>query len=462
MEKFKRVSPTDIEMEKEVLTGMITDGQYLKEIEPLYSPEVFKIPFSRTVAKWCLDYFKQYSDAPGGIIEELYADYMNGKRADETQVEMIGKFLENLSEAHAKKKNVKYMANKAERYFRKRQIELHRDSLTALLLQEKIEEAENASATFKRIARPESIGVDILRDNISPYIYNEGDALFQFPGALGDMIDPFYREDFVGIAAPMKRGKTFWLVEIGLKALARGFNVIFYSFEMSYPKMIKRIYQHFIGLPKKRQVVRIPSFTRDGVIDYKDVEKRAFSGDVVRKKKKQLQNLFGDGTFRLVCLPTGSLNVEGLKRHLDNLEYYEGFVPDIIIPDYADIMAPEPRSSTEERHRLNSTWMALRGMAQEKKALVVTGTQLSKATFSRDAGQEDIAEDIRKLAHVTHMLALNQDKEDKRNQIMRISSLGIRDAEFHIGDEICVLECKAIGRPFIDARWGDQVKIKKN
>ena len=56
------------------------------------------------------------------------------------------------------------------------------------------------------------------------------------------------------------------------------------------------------------------------------------------------------------------------------------------------------------------------------------------------------------------MIALNQNKDDKKKNIMRLNMLAIRDEEFHIGEEIVVLECKYIGKPFLDARWKKDVK----
>ncbi len=131
----------------------------------------------------------------------------------------------------------------------------------------------------------------------------------------------------------------------------------------------------------------------------------------------------------------------------------------MIIIDYADILAAEQHmQSREERHKLNATWGGLRSLAQEKKCLVVTGTQTLRSTFKKDISEADIAEDIRKLAHVTHMFALNQNKEDKKRGVMRVGALVLRDDDFHIDNEVIALQCLAIGKPCLDSKWKYKVK----
>jgi hypothetical protein len=453
--------PINTEQEKEIITGMIVDDTFLRDIQAIYHTELLQTPFARIVGRWCIDYYGKYQQSPKSAIQEIYNSYSSSKRADETQIELIGNFLNALSENYEKSKrfNHKYALDKAETYFKTRQLELLRDKLGTDIINGKVAEAEKKVATFRRIERPASIGIDILKDNISKYLYEEDDELFTFPGALGQMIGPLCREDFVGITAPMKRGKTFWLTEFGIKGAIRGFKVIFYSMEMAYKKMIMRMYQNFLGQSKNKcEEIEMPHFTRDNSIDYKFVNKEGvYSIDLV-KKKKQLDRLFGSGQFRLVCEPTGSMNVQDIKTHLDNLEHYNNFIPDMVIVDYADILAPEPYSSKEERHKLNETWKALRSLAQERKVLVVTGSQSIKATFNRDIDQGDVAEDIRKMAHVTTMLALNQTKDDKKKQVMRVGMLAVRDEEFHIDNEVIVLQCLKIGKPILFSRWKKDVR----
>ena len=45
-------------IEKNIITGMILSGRFLEEIKPIYRP--LTVPFARTVADWCIEYYEEY------------------------------------------------------------------------------------------------------------------------------------------------------------------------------------------------------------------------------------------------------------------------------------------------------------------------------------------------------------------------------------------------------------------
>jgi hypothetical protein len=145
-----------------------------------------------------------------------------------------------------------------------------------------------------------------------------------------------------------------------------------------------------------------------------------------------------------------------LNTHLDNWLYYDGFVPDVIIVDYADILAPDSRG--EYRHQLDGIWAGLRRMAMERNALVVTASQAEKGTFHSDISETSVAEDIRKLAHVTAMVGLNQTKDEYEKGVMRISQIAIRE-DRKATKQAVALQCLDIGRPLLDSRFLDEVVV---
>lgn len=448
----------DAEEEKEIITALITNDNYIKEIQQFFRKELLQIPFSKTISQWCFDYFKKYKKAPGKYIQEMYNNYADGNKVDESQVELIGKFLSNLSMKY-EKSNYQYHIDKAEKYFRKRHIQRLKENLNVYLTNDKLEDAEREIGGFKRIERPRTVGVDIIRDNINSILFAEDDVLFKFPGALGELMSGICREDYLIVAAPMKRGKSWWLQEIGLRALVRDLNVIYYSLEMSEKKLLRRIYQYFLGETKKEETIEIPYFTDENTIEYREVHKEGISGERIQTKRKRIETMLGSNAFRLCTFPTRSINVDDIRVHLDNLDHYNHFIPDVIIVDYADIMAPEKTASKDERARLNETQLALRGLAQERHCVVVTGTQTTVDTFKKNIEEESMADDKRKLAHATSVLALNQTKDEKKKGIMRISMVVVRDDEFHLDDEVAVLQCLKIGRPCLDSRWAKNIEF---
>jgi hypothetical protein len=100
---------------------------------------------------------------------------------------------------------------------------------------------------------------------------------------------------------------------------------------------------------------------------------------------------------------------------------------------------------------LNDIWRGLRNIARDRNILVVTASQAAKDTFDRDMKEGDVAEDIRKIAHCTSALGLNQRKDEKEKGIMRVRQLAIREGR-QVMDQAVILQCLDIGKPCLDSR----------
>jgi hypothetical protein len=62
-----------------------------------------------------------------------------------------------------------------------------------------------------------------------------------------------------------------------------------------------------------------------------------------------------------------------------------------------------------------------------------------------------VAEDIRKVAHVTKMIGINQSKWEEKNNILRLNVLAQREGERQL-DQIIVLTKMEVCRVYTDAR----------
>ncbi len=157
--------------------------------------------------------------------------------------------------------------------------------------------------------------------------------------------------------------------------------------------------------------------------------------------------------FKLSTHPNGTLSVNKMIDKLDYWEEQDGFVADIIISDYADIMIPS--SKTELRDKHNQVWMDLRRLSQTPRQnvlpLVITATQSDSPSYkAHRLNLENFSEDKRKYGHVTAMYGLNQDPagKEKKIGIMRINEMVIREGEFFNDNEVTVLYNLWQGRPY--------------
>ena len=129
----------------------------------------------------------------------------------------------------------------------------------------------------------------------------------------------------------------------------------------------------------------------------------------------------------------------------------EGFVPDVIVIDYADILAAE-RSTNDARSQVNDTWKALRRLSQTRHALVLTATQADAKSYGKASQTlKNFSEDKRKYAHITAMYTINQTIQEKQQNIYRIGSLLIREGYTNPNKEIGIVHCLDVGRPYVDS-----------
>lgn len=158
-------------------------------------------------------------------------------------------------------------------------------------------------------------------------------------------------------------------------------------------------------------------------------------------------------SMRLSTHPNGSLSVAMMHEILNGWEEEDGFVPDVIIVDYADLLID---TTKEFRHQQNEIWKALRGTSQSKHALVITVTQADAKSYEQDSLKlSNFSEDKRKYAHVTAMWGLNQDSKgrEKGLGITRINELVVREGEILPGRQVYILQSIGSGQPFLTSFW---------
>jgi hypothetical protein len=128
----------------------------------------------------------------------------------------------------------------------------------------------------------------------------------------------------------------------------------------------------------------------------------------------------------------------------------DGFIPDVIIVDYADIMIDENVKDPKEKE--NVIWCDLRGLSQSEQALVISPTQSDTDSFDKNTmSKKNFTQDRRKYDHVTAMWGMNQDKHGREKEIgiIRYNELAIREGESNEKNQVTVLQNLRRGRAYL-------------
>ena len=498
------VKRLDTRIESQILIGMVTSDEFLTGITPIVRLEFFTSNAAKTIAKWCVDYYQNYIVAPGLHIEDIFNEYRRTKPPVE-DIEEIEEFLKRLSTKYEQEEvfNVNYVLDQSENYFKERSLKILHDKLEESLLGGNILEAQEAVGSYYMADRITSVGNEPLSDMAliqQTMSHEEIDELFTMPGDLGVMMGPFKRGCLIAIAAPPKRGKTWSLQDIGLQAYYNKLNVAFFSLEMTDRQMTQRLVRGVTGLPQESGTYLFPVWdclkNQLGQCDKRDMtnpivaelvgsgrkrhlekkpypvenyrpctkcnkgevatwlEPRELTGVTYPMAKRHLEAMQETiyAKFKLVTWPAYSAGLSEIKSCLHSWEYIEDFRPDVILIDYDGILKPES-NYREERHNIDRTWKTLKSLAQSTNSLVVTATQTKRSTLETgNVGQADIAEDIRKLAHVEMMFGISQTADEKRWGVARIGMLAQRHDEFDVISQCYILQQLSCGQFCLDSR----------
>lgn len=445
--------------ERDIIYQLIVSDKFCREIIPVLNPKLLEIVYVRTIAIWIKDYFEKFKEAPKKNMMKLYRAHVEEINDDSLQDNILT-FIEKLDRDYEKIKvsNEDFAIQNAIKYLKVRSLKNFSEDIDSYINSGEIERAENCVTKFRKVEIASGEGVSILDDSdiITSAFTEEQDKLFAMSGAFGRLMGDIHREDFIAFLAPMKAGKTFSLIDVGIEALKNNLKVVMYSLEMSRTNMIKRVWKSLSGQTIEDEDIEIPYFEEDGEkwrIETKTVHKKASSVLEVQKKQKSLKRLFRGGSFRIFAEPAYSMTVESLENKLDDLAY-EGFYPDVIIIDYADIMAPSEKG--EYRQQIDGIWKRLRALAQKRKAVVFTASQTNRGAISREVEAEDVAEDVRKIAHVTSMVSISKTKYCKEHSLAIYSQLAIREGQPETR-KVIATQCLALGRPVLESHWKDDV-----
>jgi replicative DNA helicase len=448
--------------ERRIMTAMIVDDQVLSKIAPRWpSTGLFPSEWSNRIGNVCIEHFRKYGKAPGKAMGSLYEKKIEPLVDDDTK-ELIARYLKQLSDNYESRKkqiNPAYLIDVAHAYFNRVRLMSLSDSIKSDVEALDIDKAMKRLNTFSHLDLGSESAVDILDpSNVESVFASKGEALIEWDGALGNFInDNMRRDEFIAFMAPEKTGKTWWLIETAWRALTQGRRVAFFEVgDMSQGQLLNRFYTRIAKHPSEPCLVKKPTFlnhdpdTPTATTEFEEIE---FTEGLTPERAKfvmgKAQKKYGKDKLKLSVHANTSINVAGMESVLQTWEREAHWTPDVILVDYADILAP-PVGVAETRDQINATWKQLRAMSQRRHCLVVTATQTDADSYKVGIlSRSNFSEDKRKFAHVTGMLGLNVSEEDKDNQITRLNWILRRERKFS-DSKIChVAGCLDLGAPAI-------------
>jgi hypothetical protein len=435
--------------ERLVVTGMVTSRDVLRVIAPVWNPkqQMLRSKWADLVGGWCVKYYQKYDKPPGGKIMVMLDRWMQEKR-DKELAAQVQEYIRALDKGHVRDVDVKFTLDTANDLFTR----VQQDRLVELLQKERDRPGSTAADFNKVIAdnsRPVNLNdtdgsaIDDYPGMVAAFEARQ-ESIIEYPGAAKDFFgDDLCRSGFVAFLAPEKRGKSSWMMDLCWRAMLQRLRVMFFSVgDLTMTQVRRRFAARACGRPIKptkpghpavipKKLVKVDKFwTVEGVakeysghLSPEDFKKKY---DDIRTNSLKSQDTF----LRLWSYPASTLKASDIKTRA-TLLLHQGWRPDVIVVDYADILAPE-NGAAETRDQINATWKTLNSIRQELDCLVVTATQANAASYTSDRlSMANFSEDKRKFAHVTAMIGINQNEEEKKFKIQRLNYIVRREDEFY-------------------------------
>ena len=468
--KIKKMSG---KAERTIIIGMITNKTVLAAIADRWDRQgLFESRWPNLVGTWCVAHYRKYNKAPGQRIENIFDRWAAGREGkDKDTVKLIEKFLSSISGQYArekKKTQAQFIIDLASEHFNAVRCSDVCEEAQGLIEDGRITEALSLMEGFKKVEMGAGSKISVLEDKsaIKRSFLHKSVPVIKYDGALGTFFgDALERDSFILFHGPEKRGKTWIMLEMAWKAMMLGKRVAFFEVgDLSEAQIMRRFMvraaQHPLNPTKKGHPLLVPIG-----LTIRDAAEGAKKASVVHKHLKFKRGLkwqqawkaclkitkpWGEGQelLRLGVYPNTSISINGIASQLD-LWSNDGWVPDLLVIDYLDILAPID-SKTDVRHQVDATCRGMRSLSQVYHLCLISCTQTNAASYEAvNLSMKHFSESKTKNAHVTGLIGINQTEEEKKMGIYRLNWNAGREWEY--SSSVCVYTagCLGLASPFM-------------
>ena len=439
--------------ERDFIISLIMSEKCCKILIPYINLNYFEIEYSRIIIGWIVDYYRQFKKCPKNDIQSLYLTHCE-EIQDESLKDLVASFLQNLSDSEININNEDYLLDRSKDYLDKLSLKHYTEELEACLNLNDIKKARKIQEKFEKISEVETNEVSLFSkdsvDIIKEALNKTDEELMTLPESLNRVTGKLHRNDFMAILAPPKGGKSWFMQYLAMEAVKQGLNVIFVSMEMTREEVIQRLWKMMYGA--KSGIIQ--EGTYEGARIIKDGEKyrselidinvKGNNGRTIQHLQRQsLAANQHKGDLRIIAYPAFGSSVVEITERVEELAR-ENFVADVVVIDYADITKPIG-GGPDVRNQLDAIWKHLRGFAMKFHCLVVTASQTNRSALGSSVVEiSSVSEDIRKAAHCTTFVSMEQTKVMREKHLMRIRNMLMRNGE--IGKTCVFPQCYPIGQ----------------
>lgn len=383
-------------IENTILQNLILNEDYCRKVLPFLKEEYFSSRSTKTIYEIVSDYINEYNIPPTETALKILLEKTNLSDDEFKQVDsQLNEFFTNTSEV-----SVDWLVDETEKFCQ--------DKAVYNAIMESIQILDGKTRDSKGkipdllsdalgVSFDSNVGHDFLEDYEKRYdFYHKQEKRLPFD------LDYFNKITKGGIPsktlnvvlAGTNVGKSLFMCHCAAANLARGYDVLYVTMEMSQEEIAKRIDQNLLNI------------TTDDLL--------LLPKDVYHKKLERLKENV-KGKLIIKEYPTASAGASHLRHLLNELKIKKNFKPAIVYVDYLNICVSSRLKfggAINSYSYVKAIAEELRGLAVEANVPIFTATQTNRAGFtSSDIGLEDTSESFGLPQTADFMFALISSEE---------------------------------------------------
>lgn len=383
--------------QEKIVQGLLTDRLWAEQMSEVINVDFFDLKYLKFLADRYFKYHTKYKDFP--TLQLLVSIIRDDLKAGNDTVlrDQIIEYLQRIRH-NPDMGDLEYVKDKALDFCRKQAFRGALEQAVDLIQTDKFDSVMDLMRSALAVGTTPSIGHDLFEDmdarfvRVSRHPVPTGLEALDQKGILNGGLG---RGEIGVITAPTGVGKSHMLVNLGAAAVKKGKNVIHYTFELT---------ENATGLRYDSNICMIPS---------NEVPERS---EEVREAYSEMEGL---GRIIIKEYPTGTATVQTLRSHIEKLSL-KGFIPDLLVIDYADIMRSS-RQYESMRHELKKVYEDLRNLAMEKNIPIWTASQSNRDSASSDiVGLENMSESYGKAQVADVVVSISRKPAEKASGLGRL------------------------------------------
>ena len=398
----------DGEFQTKIAAHVLRDSRFMRRVGDLIKPEYFESANEAIAVGLALEHYKKYDSVPCG--HAVWGEIIKDARSRNLiRKEMMNDFVATMKALLKYSiSDGEYVSDMVGNFARHQAINRASFKMLELLDKGRVDEAQQLmQKAFSVGAQDDFVCADYWNDIERRTEYRRAKAAGDIkpqgiPSGIKKFDNLLYhkgwgRKELSVLMGGAKKGKSTGLGEFAMRACLQGYNVLYVTLEVSKEIIMDRLDANISDTELNSLEDHLNDI--DSQVSTKAAGKR--------------------GEFHVVEAPSGSLTPSGLKRIIDRYRSV-GIVFDMICPDYADIMAPDYRTS-DPIENSKQIWLGLRAIAFEENCAMLTATQTNRDGFkSSVAKAEHVAEDFNKVRIADLIITINRDDDETTRKEARL------------------------------------------